>query len=116
MDIKNVIDLIKEVISIAKKYQNFELQQNLCDIQQKIYEMQEENMALKQKLEIQKNIIYDEDGQTFTLKDSPDLHYCSICYGRSNKLIPTMKNIHENQLNKYVCRICEEIWHGKEQR
>ena len=109
MNIKNIIDLITEALSIAKKCNNFEIQEKLYDIQQRVYEMQGEDNLLKQKLEINKNITYDNDSQTFVLASTPKTHYCAVCYGSSGKLIPVIKNDDGTGNSKYKCRICEEI-------
>ena len=102
----DIYSLIKDLLNVAEKISNDELYSKLIDIKKQVNELDEENQRLNKLLDIRDKISYDEGAQSFTLSDTPNVHFCSVCYGHNGKLIP-MTHI-ENR--GYVCRICDEIW------
>ena len=98
--IKDVYELVKDLIAEAKKQQNLEMVEKLIDIKIEVTELQDENRKLNEKIKLDDRIIRHEDGEYVTLKDDHvDIYYCSTCWGLDSKLI---------QINKETmrCPIC----------
>ena len=103
---KDLSDLCIELRNEARQNKQFELADKIFSIQDKIKEIQDENYNLRKELEIRDKIKYDEDGQSFTLNNDDNIHYCATCYGQSKKLIPMTRHKENNNL---ICKICWEI-------
>ena len=105
----NILEMLKEAISVAQKADNIELYKQLLDvnkaaldIQSEVNELKIENQRLKEKLEIHGRVERHNDGLYITLEDDPlKIHYCAICWGNDKKLI---------QLGKNGCLNCETKW------
>lgn len=99
--IKDIYDLIKDLLEEAETSKNESLMGKLITIEKSVYTMEKENQKLKEMLDIRKTMKYDESAETFTLPDNPNVHFCSICYGVKGKLVPTSKND-----GTFHCRNC----------
>lgn len=104
--VMDIYSLIRDLMTEAEKVKNDKLYSSLIDIKKQVNELDEENQRLKKQIDIREKMIYDEDAQSFTLPDNPDVHYCSVCYAYNGKMIPMLNN-KERGLQ---CRICEEVW------
>ncbi len=104
--VMDIYGLIKDLMKKAENAKDDKLISSLIDIKKQVNELDDENQQLRRLLDIRDKMIYDEDAQSFTLSDKPDVHYCSVCYGHDGKMIP-MAN---NKEGGYLCRICEEVW------
>lgn len=109
--ISSLYDLIKTAFEEARKKKQTELAEKILDIEIKVKELADENERLHKELDIVNNMIYDNNGESFTLPNNPNIHYCSVCYGHSKKLIPMV--LSNTEEGKYLCRICNEIWFDK---
>lgn len=108
----DVCNLIKDLMDEAQKNKNEQLVGKLIVIEKKVAELDKENQELKKALDIREKRIWDDDNMSFILPDNPKVHYCSVCYGHSGKLIPMMST----QNRGLLCRVCEEIWMKGNQR
>ncbi len=105
----NILDMLKEVISIAQKADNLELYRQLLDLnrvaldmQSEINDLKIENQSLKEQLENHGKVIRHSDDVYITLEGDPlEIHYCATCWGNDKKLI---------QLGKKGCFNCEAKW------
>ena len=104
--VMDIYSLIKDLMGKAENAKDDKLYSSLIDIKKQVNELDEENQQLRRLLDIRNKMIYDEDAQSFTLSDKPDVHYCSVCYGHDGKMIPMLNK----KENKFECRICEEVW------
>lgn len=102
--ITDIYNLIKELMDEAEKNKNEKLYSKLIDIKKQMNFLEVENEHLKNELDIRNKRIFDENANSFTLPETKNIHYCSVCYGNSGKLIPMVR-----MNNKDVCRICYEI-------
>ena len=106
---KDLLDLILKLKQEAKAKKNEELYEKLIEIYDGVDELRSENRQLTERLNLRYNITYNEDNTAFTINDSDNkVPYCSVCYGKDEKLIP---------ITKGKCRVCEERWleaHNKE--
>lgn len=100
-----IYSLIQDLMNEAEKNKNEALYSNLITIEKQVNELDKENQSLKKQLDIREKMVYDEDAKSFTLPERPEKHYCSTCYGHSEKLIPMT-----NGDRGLLCRVCEEIW------
>ena len=102
-------DAIKEAINLAQKADNIELYRQLLDLGAQALEMQNEiaqlkmeNMELKKKGEISKDIIRHEY-PFFTLQGRPVTErYCATCWGKDEKLIQVMRMCN----GSFMCPSC----------
>lgn len=106
-----IYEAIKDVAIIAQKADNIDLYKKLLDIssdaldlQNKVFELMEENNELRNKLKEKESIVRHVDGLYITFaNDTPEIRYCSTCWGKDNKLIQLSDDGR--------CRVCEERWH-----
>ena len=99
---KDTYDIIKDLLKAAKAVQNQEVVQLAMDLQEKFFELREDNQnlldevkALKTKLEemekadlLEEDIEYSHRG-FFTLKnETHKIPYCSFCWKKEKKLYP----------------------------
>lgn len=105
-----IYDAFKDAISIAQKADNIDLYHRLLDLssqaielQNKVYELTEENRSLKIKIdELQSSNIVEEDiellPQGYLIRKSEkdsgiDIRYCAACWQNFRKLMPYTKSI-----------------------
>ena len=115
---KDTYDIIKDLLKAAKNVQNQEVVQLAMDLQEKFFELREENDELLQKtknleariesmekLKITEADIELSTGGYFTLKsDSKKIPYCGCCWGQDHKLIPLARY---NHFGGYQCGHCK---------
>ena len=96
-----MISALKDVMELAKKIGNIEIQQKLIEVQQQILDVQqqltevrEENELLKkdnQRLldasETEKNIVRHDNSFVTLSCDKSEIRYCSTCWDRDKKII-----------------------------
>jgi len=104
--VMDIYSLIKDLMNKAEDASDDKLYSSLIDIKKQVNELDEENQKLRKLLDIRDEMIYDEEAQSFTLPNKPDVHYCSVCYAHDGKMIPMVNNKERG----YICRICEEVW------
>ena len=87
-------DAIKDAASLAQKADNIELYRQLLDLSAQALELQaevsrltEENKQLKQKADLERRILRNEQ-PFFTLEgEKQDIRYCSNCWAKNKILI-----------------------------
>ena len=98
--IKDIYQLIRDLIDEAQKQRNLEFVDKLIEVKKAFSELQDENKELTDKLDMRNRIIRHEEGEYVTLNgDLANIFYCSTCWGQSSKLI---------QINKGTmkCPVC----------
>ena len=90
--IGDITTLIQGAIDLASKKMNDQVVGKLIEIERQVNELYKENHRLQEKLDIRKKMVYDKDARSFTLPEHPNIHYCSVCYGADEKLIPMWDN------------------------
>lgn len=103
---KDTYDIIKDLLKAAKAVQNQEVVQLAMDLQEKFFELREDNEKLldeikdlKTKLSdmekadlLEENIEYSHRG-FFTLKtEKHKIPYCSFCWKKEHKVLPLAQN------------------------
>ena len=104
--VMDIYSLIRDLMTEAEKVKDEKLYSSLIDIKKQVNELDEENQKLRKSLDIMEKMEYDEGAQSFTLRDNPKVHYCSVCYAYSGKTIP----MSYDEERGFLCRICEEVW------
>ena len=119
-----IYDAFKDAISIAQKADNIELYHKLLDLsaqaielQNKVYELMEENRNLNLKInELQKARDIEEDLELLTegylirkseKEKGKNIAYCAACWQKYKKLMPYTRTIG----NKRQCNNCHSIVH-----
>lgn len=88
-----ILDLnnIKEALQIAGKIEFYpqilEMQEKLLDQQKKISDLETENKSLKEKLEIQESLVFENNAYWIDGNDKKDGPYCSCCWDDHKKTI-----------------------------
>ena len=99
---KDTYDIIKDLLKAAKNVQNQEVVQLAMDLQEKFFELREDNdklldeiKDLKEKIKIleqaeinETEIEYYDKGFITLKKDSYKIPYCSFCWKKEHKLFP----------------------------
>lgn len=107
----DAIKLLRDVVNVAQKSNDIEMiqkvisaQQEVINLQDKIYKLQVENNALKEQLRKNDNIERYRSIPLITLKDEhPKILYCANCYGNEGKFIQLQ--IYDN--DRYRCSVCK---------
>lgn len=107
-----IYDFVKDAIGIAQQADNIDLIKKLLDIGQMAQDLQNENAALKKKIdELTKSRQFEQDivrhkEPYYTLKSDGEesaIYYCSTCYGKENKKIQMMP-LNDSELWCPACR------------
>ena len=107
----DAIKLLRDVVNVAQKSNDIEMvqkvisaQQEVINLQDKIYKLQIENNALKEQLRKNDNIERYRSIPLITLKDEhPKILYCANCYGNEGKFIQLQ--IYDN--DRCHCSVCK---------
>lgn len=98
----------KDAISIAQKADNVDLYKRLLDLsaqaldmQEEIRQLKEENAELKKEQDLESRIVRHEEPYITLRDESPEIHYCAVCWGNEKKLI---------QMSHGKCFNCEATW------
>ena len=95
-------ELLKELGGLAKKLKNQEVVSLALDLQEKFFELREENDKLNFQIKelskkindlekvniLEKDIKYYEKGFLTLNTDKTKIPYCSLCWKREHKLMP----------------------------
>jgi len=88
-----ILDLnnIKEALQIAGKIEFYpqilEMQEKLLDQHKKISDLETENKGLKEKLEIQGSLVFENNAYWMDTNSKKDGPYCSCCWDDHKKPI-----------------------------
>ena len=99
---KDTYDIIKDLLKAAKNVQNQEVVQLAMDLQEKFFELREDNdkllneiKELKEKIEVleqaqikEEEIEYYDTGFVTLKTESYKIPYCSFCWKKEHKLLP----------------------------
>lgn len=107
----DIIKILKDVVSIAQKSNDIEMvqkvisvQQEVINLQDRIYKLLTENKVLKEKLKKNNNIERYRNIPVITLKnEQPKILYCAYCYGNEEKFIQLQ--IYDNDYCR--CGVCK---------
>lgn len=114
----DIYTVIKDLLGVAKKAKNQAIVDLAMDLQEKFFELREDNENLQQQIkqmqeqieeltkvpEVEDKIQYSPKG-FFTLSDeNPKIPYCSCCWKFEHKLVPLSQNKNWFQ---YKCGHCK---------
>ena len=99
---KDFYDVLKDLIGLAKKAQNQEVVSMALDLQEKFFELREENDELNSKIKelteklndlekanvLENDVKYYEKGFLTLNSDKTKIPYCSLCWKKEHKLMP----------------------------
>ena len=104
-----IIDTVKEVLSLAQKADNIELYRQILDLQAQIQDLQaemaklrEENIELKKTKDLESNIEYHVDSFVTRKSDTKPIKYCAACWANKKVLVP----IQSLDRGRYRCPLC----------
>ena len=90
-----LLDSAKNILSMVKKYNDIELNQQIIDLTQQSLDLINENVRLTQENEelkkandLESRIIMHKENYITLKDDAEEIHYCSNCWGLNHKLIP----------------------------
>jgi len=105
-----IIDNVKDIAELVKKYNNLELSQKIIDLRDEIFELKEDNLKLKEKIKaleeekkISEKMVFEspfywlKDGEK---KDGP---YCQKCFDDNKKLI----RLQDHKNGHWYCLVCK---------
>lgn len=118
-NIKDIYDILKDLIGQARKLKNQEVIDLAMDLQSLYFDFKEENEnlkgenrvlkseieRLKQAVVIEESIEYSTRGFFVIKGESPRIPYCSACWKRDKKTIPLSQTGHGWW--KYACSTCK---------
>ncbi len=114
----DVYSIIKDLVSAARTAKNQAVLDLAMDLQEKFFELREDNDSLQQQIkqlkveieelskvpEIENKIKYYTKG-FFTIKgDKPPIPYCSCCWKLEHKLVPLSQS---GNWYRYKCGHCK---------
>lgn len=117
--IKDVYEVLKDLMQVAKEFKNQEMISLAMDLQSMFFEFKEEienikdeNKTLKEEIEFLKlpiinkdDIVYTQNG-FFTLKSEKNkIPYCSACWKLNKKIVPLAKGT--KAWYHYSCPCCK---------
>lgn len=99
---KDFYDVLKDLIGLAKKVQNQEVVSLALDLQEKFFELREENDGLNSKIKelteklndlekanvLENDVKYYEKGFLTLNSDKTKIPYYSLCWKKEHKLMP----------------------------
>ena len=95
----SMLESIKSLTGMIKKYNDLELNQKIIDLTQQAVELStenarlvSENAELKKKLDIEKRVIRHEQPFVTLDGDNDNIRYCSTCWAKSRTLIQVRCN------------------------
>ena len=100
----NIIDTLKDVVNIAQKIGNIELQKQILSLQSDALKLVDENTNLRQEVATLKEVtkikgaIRFWDGEYFLKNDdgSEDGPFCQICWDVDQRLVPLIPDRYRN--------------------
>lgn len=105
-----IIDMLKTVLNLAQKSDNFELYRQLLDLNTKVLELQsevtrlnEENAELKRIKELSDRVIRHREPYITLAGEKENLYYCSHCWDTSKLLVQLQCN---DYLATFECPHC----------
>ena len=118
--LKDLYEIIKELLKAAKAVQNQEVVQFAMELQEKFFELREDNekltdeiKELKAKLEAlekadlqEEDIEYHQQGYLTIKNEKIKLYYCNFCWKKERKLYPLSQ---ASTRYDYQCANCKSI-------
>ena len=108
-----VIDTLKGLSNMVKEIGDIELNRQIIDLQNEVFELIEENHQLKmdkeknEKIEqINKDIVFEGNYYYFKTDKEKENAYCSACWDNDNKLIRTHTLHYGQGVKVYRCPVC----------
>jgi hypothetical protein len=107
-----IIDNIKDIAELIKKYNNVELNQKIVDLYGEIFELKEDNLKSKEKIkflekekEINEKIVFESPFYWLKDDEKKDGPYCQKCYDDNKKLI----RLQDLKNGAWECLACKNI-------
>jgi len=91
-ELKSIGKTFQEAGKIEQYQQILNLQQQLLDIQKKINDLEVENKELKDKLQLQDDLIYENNTYWIKKEDKKDGPFCSRCWDVKKNIVRMKKS------------------------
>lgn len=119
---KDTYDIIKDLLKAAKTVQNQEVVQLAMDLQEKFFELREDNDDLEQKIKkleariseleqikvTEDDIKFSQEGYCTLKSDTNKVFYCGCCWRHESKLLP-LAHVSAGR-NYYQCGNCKTTY------
>lgn len=86
-ELKSVANVLKEADKIPQYQQILEVLEKLLEMQKHVVDLEVENKGLKDKLEIQRSLIFENNAYWINKDGKKDGPYCSCCWDDDRKVI-----------------------------
>lgn len=99
-NLKEIGELIKKYNNIEAVFQIIDIQQEILNMQNEMFQIRKENEELKSIKDIENKIVRHKGYTYITLKDdSNNILYCSRCWDKERKLVQLYE-----QYRQYACK------------
>ena len=105
-----IIDNVKDIAELVKKYNNLELSQKIIDLRDEIFELKEDNLKLKEKIKaleeekkISEKMVFESPFYWLKDVENKDGPYCQKCYDDKKKLI----RLQDLKNGYWDCLVCK---------
>jgi len=117
-----LLDSAKNILSMVKKYNDIELNQQIIDLTQQSLDLINENVRLTQENEELKKAneleskIVRHQKPFVTISDDPkNIKYCAICWGKTKQMIQLHEHFEFYGNGTYFeCNICNSKFSNKD--
>ncbi len=108
-----IIDNVKDILKLIKKYDDAEIYQKIVDLRDEIFKLKEDNLNLKEKIKnliqekkISEKMVFETPFYWKVDGDKKDGPYCQKCYDDDKKLIrlQALKN------GYWQCCVCKNYY------
>jgi|SRR3989338_3182982 len=102
-ELKSVAKTLREADKIPQYEQILAVQEKLLEMQKRIMDIEEENRALKNQLNIKSKLVYERGSYWIKEDNISEGPFCSRCWDVTNKLVRTRQLPSGN----FLCKECK---------
>lgn len=92
-ELKSIAGTLREADKIPQYEQILGIQEKLLEMQSKISNLETENRALKEKLEIKESLAYENNAYWIIKDDKKDGPFCSRCWDVEKNIVRIKKGV-----------------------
>jgi hypothetical protein len=104
------IGTLKNISEIVKKYNDLELMRQIVDLQSQVFELQQENLALK-KERAERLDMQMRGPHGYYFKDGDEVPFCPKCWEGDGKPVHLPADIDYFGFHGRICRVCKQDYH-----
>jgi hypothetical protein len=110
------ISTIKDISALVKKYNDLELMKQIIDLQNEVFELQQNNLRLQKELsDLQRsteaeNAMVSRPPLNYYYRDGDTVPFCPTCWEHSKKQIHLPPSEPWNGGIRRDCRVCKQTY------